>query len=793
MPPKKRVSAPPNRVYESTRPKHQTKLPEQKKRVRRSYGKKGGPRLDKPAEDDTLTQMGWVTLTPNFPEEEDESEYEEESKKRGKKRRKTLGDKPDTPQYHTQTISQMDWSFNSAPEESLDNPDEEKDAIFDGPYSSQSAKGSKKSPQLPELPKPAEPARRVSPRRTQAPKGDMPPPQTPRRIFRQEIPSSQSPATPISIQSGGSPRRSQRRSPLKEMSINTPIPFNTNRRTQKSPEKLPTLEVLDTFHTGSEISQQNRITSSSTRRSSVAKSVRFAIPGEEDANHVVSPTLTRVPHSSQPPNEWRTRTEILDSDAESDDEEDLKPEKPNRTDTREDEEEVARNLDADQQDPVQDSSPEDEDLGPETCYGEIGHETQMEAVKLVDLASSNADNVNEHEPESQKETFQERTQLMESQRLTSQHVKAMAPRTMESDIFISIHHSRVEGFVNRQRDHITRNWPIPPPVSRMWLYELAPVSTLKYMAVIGSPKRPGEIADESGDGNAEFNANKSRKVFAFEVSELYELADPLHLKQLVANEWLERPPTKFNRVPPVVLDQLMANLLPPLFGPNSANNTPPSSKTDTQEVEEQLSSTIRQFTQTQPTSSSQVHSNDLEEAQESTELEHIPSSPIPKIEYDSQVLLISSQINISEDPDLEETIPSSQQETTPKNYRLPGPSQATTVDLSQSQTPRENLGEIVFESPRRPVTSNTPLRLPTPRSSTSEYQGPEPLVPYSMASSQLLTKSQMLPDSLLGESLPGPPPFVGDSDDDEDAYSVELCSEDYGNDCLKDTKLFTWT
>lgn len=43
-----------------------------------------------------------------------------------------------------------------------------------------------------------------------------------------------------------------------------------------------------------------------------------------------------------------------------------------------------------------------------------------------------------------------------------------------------------------------------------------------------------------------------------------------------------------------------------------------------------------------------------------------------------------------------------------------------------------------------------------------------------MTSSQLLTKSQMLPESLLGESVPGPPPYVGDSDEEDDELSVEL-------------------
>jgi hypothetical protein len=41
-------------------------------------------------------------------------------------------------------------------------------------------------------------------------------------------------------------------------------------------------------------------------------------------------------------------------------------------------------------------------------------------------------------------------------------------------------------------------------------------------------------------------------------------------------------------------------------------------------------------------------------------------------------------------------------------------------------------------------------------------------MPYSMASSQLLTKSQLLPHSLLDESVAGPPLFVQDSDDEEE-------------------------
>ncbi|TVY82824.1 hypothetical protein LSUE1_G003474 [Lachnellula suecica] len=682
----------------------------------------------------------------------------------------------------------MNWSFNSALEDEPENqenqePDDD-DALYDGPYSSQSRKG-----KAPELPQPAEPARRTSPRRTQVPSSSMPPPQTPRRAFPLEIPSSQSPSTPISIHSKGSARRL----PLKEMSINTPIPFNTGRRGHKSPEKVPILEVRDTFDTGTVPSDQNPLPSSPMRRSSVAKSVRFAIPEDDEETHVASPTPKRAFSQfslSQTSPKQASRTEILDSDAESDDEIDLELEEPIQPVLQEHEEQdVAgeepqpvqqeheeQNTANEEPEPLATSNRDDEDLRPETCYGDIGLETQFEAGKLVDLASS-SDADEESQVQSGEATFQEETQITASQRLSNTQVHAMAPRTSNSDVFISISFQKMEKILEKKIDYEKRNWPIPPTVSRIWMYELSPVSTLKYMAVIGPAKRPGQISNDSGEGNAEFNSKPNSKLYAYEILELYELANPLHISELKSNEWLLMPPPKTKWVTPAVIDQLMANLKPPLIGPNAIQDTPPSSATDTQEAEEQLMSTIRQFTQV--SSPSQLHASDNDMSESLDDLEAIPSSPIPKLEpQDTQNAVLSSQIIKYEEQDADEIIPSSQQETdqqedTPEMARLPRPSQATTVDLSQSQTPRQN--SIIFESPRRRAPSSTPLRLPTLHPGSSDHQGPESLVPYSMASSQLLTRSQMLPESLLADSLPGPPMFVGDSDDDDDdAYSIEL-------------------
>ena len=168
--------------------------------------------------------------------------------------------------------------------------------------------------------------------------------------------------------------------------------------------------------------------------------------------------------------------------------------------------------------------------------------------------------------EKSEETPEEKTQYMESQRLATQHVKAMAPRTKCSDAFVSIRPQDVTKIVDRTRDHEFRHQLIPATVSRIWIYETYPTRTLKYMATIGAAKRPGEITNEDGIGNADFNAKAPDcGEYAWEILELYELADPLPWATIAANEWLSAPPKKPTLLRPAVIDQLMANLKPPPF------------------------------------------------------------------------------------------------------------------------------------------------------------------------------------------------------------------------------------
>ncbi|PMD18816.1 hypothetical protein NA56DRAFT_690949 [Hyaloscypha hepaticicola] len=618
MPPRKRVSAPAKRVYKSATPLRQAKLTAPMRRIK-SYGKKTGVQLSKL--DNTLTQMDWLKMQQmkDLEQEEDEDqEFEEEIKKPKRKRRKTTGDEPSaTPQMHTQTISQV-WSTKSAPDEEeqelgqemeketkkrkskrrktagdepsrtpqfhtqtltqLDRsfnstPEEEDCFIFDVPSSTQSVKPSKvkKSPAIKATKKAT-----TAPPPPESPAREMAPPQTPHRPLPREIPSSESPGTPLSVHSRSS---ATRRSPLNEISLNTPIPFNTNQKPQGSSPQLPKLEILNSHESGTHASQISRIPSTPSKRSSPAKSVRFALPDveeeqeqvEEDNEGQSTPLikLESTPYASQASGILLLKTEIEDSDAESEEEIEVPRELPAATGQVEEEGVTGQVADEDgelEQTIIQEEEDQPEDTA--SCYGEIGAETQFEVDKIIDSPrlSGLAPTTQMHaHADAEPETFRERTQIMESQRLATQYMESMAPRTATSDIFITLPSQHVTNILSRAKDHDMRPYAFPPTVCRLWIYEAKPVCALKYMAEIGPAKRAGEISDERGLGNADFNAKKGRSWHAYEILQLYELSDPLSLSKLIANEWLDEAPKRYNRVRPAVIDQLIANLKPPLF------------------------------------------------------------------------------------------------------------------------------------------------------------------------------------------------------------------------------------
>ncbi|RKF53609.1 hypothetical protein GcC1_219009 [Golovinomyces cichoracearum] len=601
-------------------------------------------------------------------------------------------------------------------------------------------------------------------------------PQTPKGDSGIEVPSSQSLATPMSL-----PNRSSARfhEPLKNTLLKSPIPFKLPKNSSLSTEVKDTfdpgynflrtkhekdsnLEIQDTFDLGSDFTFIDRIHSTPVKLSSPLKSVKFAPPCEQTGYVQVpsSPFTSKKakPNSIPRLTSFEFKTEISDSEAESEIEfEDFKEIVQIRNKSCDKDIDVINKESLIASHQVLENRCEQKlnhqcpDLmEPETYFGEtFGQETQYELSglgtcplseiilngkeecltgfpkKSVEIESfPGADQEN-------REFLREKTQYVESQRLSTQYLAQMAPRTGESDVFISIDAQRVTEILSGIRDHETRRYRLPPPVCRAWLFERSPKYAVKYMAEISPAKRPGDIINETGVGNKAFNLKKSNTSWvAYEILQLYELADPLSLDELKSREWLKTAPKpmKWTKIPPAVVDELVANIRSSVFDKEICFNSTTSPSRNNKPA-------------------------GLEES----------DSTDKHIQTDSYDEYISERLCNDDEMNFDNIL--SHINSTPKQEPSPS-SQATTVDLTQALTPRQDSIEVVCETPTHFDLGNTSSTLPTPQPVRLSYGVDQEIqLPFLMASSQLLTESQLLPESLLNDFILMAPPICPSSED----------------------------
>jgi hypothetical protein len=123
----------------------------------------------------------------------------------------------------------------------------------------------------------------------------------------------------------------------------------------------------------------------------------------------------------------------------------------------------------------------------------------------------------------------------------------MAPNTVKTDIIIAIRPQHVANIVRRVKNHEYRKYLIPYSVERLWIYETSPASAIKYVATISHGKRPGEVAEDGGLRNAEFNEGKLEHIakYAYEIRILEALETALTIHDLKSRGWLGGPPQKY--------------------------------------------------------------------------------------------------------------------------------------------------------------------------------------------------------------------------------------------------------
>lgn len=123
----------------------------------------------------------------------------------------------------------------------------------------------------------------------------------------------------------------------------------------------------------------------------------------------------------------------------------------------------------------------------------------------------------------------------------------MVPATVKTDIIIAIRPQHVANIVRRVKNHEYRKYLIPHSVERFWIYETSPASAIKYVAIVSRGKQPGEVPEDGGLQNADFNQGKLAYMatYAYEIQRLEALEPAVTMQDLKARDWLGGPPQKY--------------------------------------------------------------------------------------------------------------------------------------------------------------------------------------------------------------------------------------------------------
>lgn len=693
-----------------------------------------------------------------------------------KRRRRTLGDTPSaSSRFHTQTLTQFMSNAKTEHEDNWKIPESEAD---DGEFAV-----------VRETPK--KPAEHI-PSGPTVPAGPEAGTPTTRRT-KMEIPSSESPGTPLLL-ARYSPAKQQ--SPLVAKSTNTSAPPPTLRSTGKT----RTLVIEDTYSTthSSPVTPTPKARTKALVQVTPAKRLRFDLPDDKEnitpgRTKPKSPRPTPKPAPMRQPlrerevpdsdQELETEDEETDSDAaaessqgrsraceseeidiprddddddDNDDDEDARYPVGEETQAiltsaacrsgREasyDTPEIMSDITADAHDEeYRNCAAKSDDLFEQPDKGEVMEQspvtTPTPASAQRDRGSKEADVTTQAD----SLLTQGCTQGLESQRVPLETIRSTGPISDRSDIIVSISSEHVKSMATRAKTHEFRDWRIPDYVCRVWVYSTKPANELRYMCILGSARTPGQI-HEDGAGNAEFNRELGKARFAYEILQMYELNNPVSYETMKDHGWPVAP-QKLAYVAPAIVGQLTANLRCPLWGDEahsdlvpSSSAAGPSSVTESQELADQIRSDINHAaTQFGPSDQPEI----------------IPSSP-PASRPAARGTTPRDDAVFAR-PAPPKTQSASSTRSLPRSQNLTGrapvrPSQASTISqLSSSpiRTPRTTSRVRVPENTSSPTTQ-------------TRRNG-------SLRSSQLLSKSQMLPDSLINDDIQEPPPIIWDSADE---------------------------
>lgn len=118
-----------------------------------------------------------------------------------------------------------------------------------------------------------------------------------------------------------------------------------------------------------------------------------------------------------------------------------------------------------------------------------------------------------------------------------------------ADILMSVRPEHIVNIAAGRKNHEYRKYLLPAVVQRVWFYTTAPVSAVQYVAQVGGGRAPGQVPDDGGLGNADFNAGRKVSKFGYEIVRLWKLNAPLSLASARVRGILKQPPQKYQFAP----------------------------------------------------------------------------------------------------------------------------------------------------------------------------------------------------------------------------------------------------
>jgi hypothetical protein len=73
------------------------------------------------------------------------------------------------------------------------------------------------------------------------------------------------------------------------------------------------------------------------------------------------------------------------------------------------------------------------------------------------------------------------------------------------------------------KNHEYQYYLLPPTVHRIWFHTSVPISAIHYVACISAGKVPGQVPEEGGIGDNNFNTGMKLSKFGYEIRELWKL------------------------------------------------------------------------------------------------------------------------------------------------------------------------------------------------------------------------------------------------------------------------------